>query len=71
MLTRVIKPEVERVCAECRECRDRGVYLWCRLLKMEVVEDDYCSFGGDLQPEYEDEDKAYEQAKEKRLEGWK
>lgn len=67
--SRTAKPELKRICEECRECRDRGSYLWCRLLKMEVVEDDYCSFGGDIPPQYEDEDMAYEIAKEKRLEG--
>ena len=62
MRQRVIKPEVKRVCVECRECRDRGVYLWCRLLKMEVAEDDYCSFGGDL-PEEDNQDELYERKK--------
>ena len=62
--------EVKRTCDHCKHCRDRGGYYWCRQFKIEVFEDDYCSFGGDLQPEHDDEDKAYEQAKEKRLEGW-
>ncbi len=65
--------EPVRHCIECDYCRERrtkfgGVYLWCRELKREVVEDDYCSFGGDIPPEYEDEDRAYEMQKEKRLE---
>ena len=43
--------EVKRTCDHCRECRDKGAYLWCRLLKFEVMEDDYCSFGGDISEE--------------------
>lgn len=57
-----------RTCDQCRECRDRGAYMWCRLLKLEVVEDDYCSFGGDIPEEDEWRDESYEILKERKLE---
>lgn len=49
--------EVKRTCDHCKHCRDRGGYYWCRQFKIEVFEDDYCSFGADIPEEDEWDDR--------------
>lgn len=64
-------PEV-RYCENCKYCRTKkghynNTWLECKQFGIEVVEDDYCSFGADI-PETDNEDKAYEYYKEALLE---
>lgn len=62
---------VERHCIDCGYCRynKRFDYYWC--VQFTTNEEhwdvnptmDGCTFGKDIEPEYEDEDKAYERKK--------
>lgn len=60
-----------RYCENCKYCKEikrkHFTYLECKQFNIEVVEDDYCSFGADI-PETDNEDMAYEYYKEENLE---
>lgn len=63
-----------RNCIDCGYCKHnrKHDYYWC--VQFTTREDhwdvspteDGCTFGKDIEPEYEDEDKAYERYKENR-----
>ena len=56
-----------RLCKDCRYChyKDKDDCYICHYFAgMQVCEDDFCSFGGDIKPEYGDEDGEYERHRE-------
>ena len=63
-------PEVKRTCTECRYCYTArmskyGTWLACKQFDIEVAEDDYCSFGKDIDPYKDDrQDEIYERYKD-------
>ena len=62
-----------RYCENCKYCKQvKGHYnywLECTQFNIEVVEDDYCSFGDDIEDDYDKwRDEPYELYKEARLE---
>ena len=60
-----------RYCENCKYCKEikrkHFTYLECTQFNIEVVEDDYCSFGGDLPEEDPWRDEPYELKKDERI----